>query len=122
MIVLLVLTAVLLVVSGVINLRAASRAGMSVHLFSLVELVGGLALAAVLLRGSLTPEQGLGAVLGAVLLIVGSSVHLGRRLRQLRKLRDLTEGRRLESYVKYLSEAPEEPWPNAGGDSSEPAP
>lgn len=108
MILLLILTSVLLLVSGVIKLRAAERAGVGVHVFSLVELLGGAALGVAVVAGSLSPEQGMGAVLGAVAVILVSSIHLGRRLGHKRRLRDLTEGRRLENYVKLQASIPGE--------------
>lgn len=108
MVPLLALTAVLLLVSGAVKLRAAARAKVGLHLFSLLEILAGALLFLVMMAVPLAGEQGLAVATGATLLIVVSSVHLGSRLRHQRHLRDLTEGRRLESYVKYMSKVPEE--------------
>lgn len=105
---LLALTAILLLVSGVVKLRAAARAEMGLHLFSLLELLCGVLLFAIMATASLTGEQGLAVVIGATALIVVSSFHLGARLKHQRRIRDLTEGRRLENYLKYFSNVPGE--------------
>jgi hypothetical protein len=106
---LLVLTAILLLTSSVTKLRAAARAQIGLHLLSVLEGVGAMALASVALSGSLTADQGMKAVVGAVVAILVSSLHLGSRLGRQRRLRDLTEGRRLQNYLNYLSVQPEEP-------------
>jgi len=108
---LLVLTALLLVVSGVIKLRAGGRAEIGLHPLSLIELVAGVGLMVRVIAGSVTAGQGMGAAVGAVVLIVVSSLHLGRRLAHKRRLRDLTEGRRLESFVKLQAGIQDEPEP-----------
>ena len=118
MTVLLALTMLLLLVSGVVKLRTAERTKMGLHLFSLLEIFAGVAVAVLMLGGPLTAGQGMAAVAGSVALVLGSSIHLGRRLKNSRRLRGLTEGRRLENYVKYLSNIPEEP--GAGDDDPSP--
>lgn len=108
MIPLFLLAAALLLVSGLLKLRTAARAEIGVHLPSLGEVVAGVALPALALVG---PGPGTGSLaLGlAFLLLLGSSVHLTLRLRRRSRLRERTEGRRLESYVRYLSDQPDDP-------------
>jgi hypothetical protein len=109
MIALLVLTAILLVLSGAFKLRAAARGEVGLHLPSVLELLGGVGL---LLRMTAPPvpvEQGMAAAVGAVVLIVFSSVHLSRRLADKRRLRGLTEGRRLQNFVKLQAALADEP-------------
>ena len=105
---LIALTAVLLLVSGVVKLRAAARAEVGLHLFSLLEILFGVLLFPVTAAMPLTGGQGLATVTGATALIVVSSFHLGARLKHQRRIRDLTEGRRLENYLKYFSNLPGE--------------
>jgi len=110
MIPLLVLTAILLVLSGAFKLRAAARGGIGLHLLSVLELLAGVGLVVRMTAPPVPVEQGMGAAVGAVVLIVASSVHLARRLAGKRRLRGLTEARRLESYVKLqaaLTDRPE---------------
>ena len=112
---LLILTAILLAVSGAFKLRAAARAELGLHSFSLLELVAAVALMVLTMAASLSAEQGFGAVVAAVVLIVVSSWHLGKSLGRRRRLRGLTEGRRLETYVKYMADIPEDPGPGGMG-------
>ncbi len=109
MIPLLVLTALLLAGSGAFKLRAAARADVGVHLISLVELLAGAALGLLIVAKSLTVGQGMWIAVGAVALIVVSSVHLGKRLSRKRRLRGLTEGRRLQNYVDHVAAVPNFP-------------
>lgn len=109
MIPLLVLTALLLVLSGAFKLRAASRGGVGLHLLSVIELLGGVGLMLRMTAPPVPAEQGMAAAVGAVVLIVVSSVHLGRQLAHRRRLRDLTEGRRLENYLKIQASMPDDP-------------
>ena len=100
---LLVGTAVLLLTSGIVKLRAADRAGLGLSLFALIEIFGGLLLAAVSFSSPFTPEQGLGVILASVGLVLFSSLHMWRQLKGLQRKRDLSEGARLRTYVRYLS-------------------
>ena len=98
-----VLAALLLMASGALKLRAAARAELGVHLPSVVELVVAILLP-VLAMGGPTAETGMAALAGALAVLVASSLHLMARIRHRNRLRDRTEGRRLETYVRYLSD------------------
>jgi len=100
MIPLLVLTSLLLIASGAVKLRAAARGGLGLHVLSLLELALGVGLGVLLVGRPLSPGQGLGAAGVAVVLIVLSSLHIGKALGHKRRLRNLTEGRRLEVYLQ----------------------
>jgi len=102
---LLVLTGLLLLVSGAVKLRSGHRAGLGLQPLTLLELLS----AGVLCLGA---AAGLAAApIAAVLvpmgtvLVVASSVHFWTRLSAHRRQREITEARRLETYVKYLSRA-----------------
>jgi NhaP-type Na+/H+ or K+/H+ antiporter len=100
---LLIVTAVLLLTSGVVKLRAAERAGLGLPVLPLLELLVGLLLVGVSFASPLTPSQGLVAVVGSVALILFSSVRMWMQLRGLQRKRDLSESARLQTYVSYLS-------------------
>lgn len=98
------LLAVLLVASALVKLRAGERAGLGLHLPSLLELLSAVCIGLLVVSGSMTPRIGLWAALVTGTLVVGSSIHLSRRLAHQRRIRELTEGRRLETFVRYLSD------------------
>lgn len=98
------LLGLLLVTSALVKLRAAERAGLGVHLPSLLELLGAACLGLLVVGGALTPRVGLWAALATGALVVGSSIHLGRRIAHQRRIRRLSESRRLETFVRYLSD------------------
>jgi hypothetical protein len=100
---LLVVTAILLITSGVVKLRAADRAGLGLSLFALLETFAGLVLAAGSFTNPFTPGQGLWVVVASVGLVLGSSLHMWRQLKGLQRKRDLSESARLRTYVQYLS-------------------
>ena len=100
---LLVVTSVLLLLAGVVKLRAADRAGLGLSLIALLEVFAGLALGAASLVMRIPPGMGLAVVVGAVALVVGSSAQMWTVLRRRLRTRDLSEGARLRTYVKYLS-------------------
>jgi len=102
---LIIVTAVLLLASGIVKLRAGERAGMGLSFLSLVEVLVGLLLVGVSISNPLTPSQGLGAVVASVVLVLFSSLRMWVRLRDLQRKRDLSEGSRLETYVAYLSKS-----------------
>ena len=101
---LLAITAFLLIGSGLLKLRAAGRSKLGIHLPSILELVTGLGIGASLIGGRLSVEVGFRVLLGAVTLVLVSSVSLGRKLKALRRTRGLSEGARLFNYVDYLSQ------------------
>ena len=100
---LLVVTAVLLLTSGVVKLHAGDRAGLGLPLFALLEIFAGLILAAGSFTNPFTPAQGLGVVVGSLALVLFSSLHMWTQLKGLQRKRDLSEGARLRTYVRYLS-------------------
>lgn len=100
---LLIVTAVLLLASGIVKLRAGERAGLGLSLLSLLEVLVGLLLVGASFASPLTPTQGLGVVVASVVLVLFSSLRMWVRLRDLQRKRDLSEGSRLETYVAYLS-------------------
>jgi hypothetical protein len=100
---LLVVTAVLLLTSGVVKLRAGDRAGIGLPVLALMEVFAGLLLAGVSFSSPFTPGQGLAVVLGSVALVLFSSLHLWSQLKGVQRTRDLSEGARLRTYVRYLS-------------------
>ena len=99
------LMAGLLLVSGLVKLRAGERAQLGLHLPSVLEALAALCIGGLAVTGSVTPARGLWATACAALLVVGSSLHLWRRLAARRELRERTEARRLETFVRYLSES-----------------
>lgn len=105
MTVLLVVTAVLLLVSGVVKLRAGERAGLGLHLLSVLEVLAGFGLAGVSFTSLVTPALGLGMVLASVALVLVASLHMWMQLKGAVRKRELSEGARLRTYVEYLPQA-----------------
>lgn len=103
---LLVAASGLLLLSGLVKLRAWSRVSRGVHLFPLLEIAAGLVMGAAVATGAPAPGLGLALVLGAVALVIASSLLLGTELRRMKRDRERSEGARLETYVKYLSGPP----------------
>jgi hypothetical protein len=99
---LLAITAILLLISGLVKARAMARVGMGVPILPLAEVAAAFVLLALAVAGPPTAPVGLGAILGAVLLLLGSSFRVGATLGRLRRARDLSEGARLRMYVEYL--------------------
>ncbi len=100
---LLVISAVLLVGSSLLKLRAAERAKLGIHFPSVLELLAGLGIGASMLGGGPNVDVGFRLVLGAVALVLVSSVNMGMKLSARRRESDESEGGRLFTYVKYLS-------------------
>ena len=100
---LLVVTAILLLTSGVVKLRAGDRAGVGLPVLALLEVFAGLLLAGVSFSSPFTPAQGLAVVLGSVALVLFSSVQMWTQLKEIQRKRDLSESARLRTYVTYLS-------------------
>lgn len=117
---LLVLAALLLLVSGLVKLRAGERVGLGIPVLALLEVLVGLALVAFSFLGRMSPRQGLAAVLGAVALVLVSSVRQGLAMKARRQLREQTEGGRLQRYIQVrtdptvLSETDRTPDPHRG--------
>jgi len=100
---LLVLASLLLLVSGLVKMKAAARVDLGLPLLALVELLAGVAIIGVAFMQSFTARQGLAVVVGAVVLVVVSSVQVGLAIqRRHRRLAD-SEGARLANYVRYRS-------------------
>lgn len=99
------LAAVLLVVSGIVKLRAGRRAHLGGHLPSLLEAVLGAGLGLLVVSGRITPGAGLVLSIAAAVLAVASSVHLGRGLSAQRAFRGRTEGHRLAAYLRQASDS-----------------
>lgn len=101
---LLVLTAVLLLASGLVKLHAGDRAGLGVTVLPLVETVAGLALLATLALGRRpSAHGGLAIVVCALALVLASSLLVGGAIARKRRSREDSEGARLVTYVRYLS-------------------
>lgn len=104
---LLLLTGALVALSGGIKLRAAHRVGLGAQPLSLLELFVGLALAVLAMAGPAAAGAARLMVPMGLVLVVASSLLFSARHREARRRRALTEGKRLEAYVKYLSRADE---------------
>jgi hypothetical protein len=113
---LLAITAMLLLVSGLVKLRAVARVGLGIGILPLAEVLVGLALLALAIAGPPGAPVGLGAILLAVLLLLGSSFQVGTSLGRLRRARERSEGARLMTYVRYL---PPSVVPDAAGGPAE---
>lgn len=123
---LLFVTAALVAVSGGLKIRSTARVGLGISPLALLEMVLAVGLAVMILPSPLsgsTLERW--AVPLAIGVLVVSSVEHAFRLRAYRKARAESEGGRLATYVKYLSELPtdEGSLPDAssddpGGDSN----
>ena len=100
---LLVVTAILLLTSGLVKLRAGDRAGLGIPVLALLEIFAGLLLAGVSFSSPFTPQQGLAVVVGSVAVVLFSSLDMWSRLKGIQRKRDLSEGARLRTYVRYLS-------------------
>lgn len=114
---LLFVTAGLVAISGGLKLRSTSRVGLGMSPLALLEMVAAVMLAALILPGPLSGTAVVRwAVPAAVLLLVVSSVEHAMRLRAYRRTRAESEGGRLATYVKYLSELPDAHGDEGGDD------
>jgi hypothetical protein len=95
------LLAAMLAVSGALKARSGARLGIGLLPGALLELLAGVAIAALPLFGGRLPVW---VVVGAVVVVVASSAHYALVLRRIRLRREDSEGGRLAAYVKYLSE------------------
>ena len=116
MIPLLSIASLLLVGSGIVKIRAAGRAKLGLPMFSLLEVVAGIALAGVAAVSPPTVDVGFRYVVGAVALVLVSSIAMGMRLAAGRRKREESEGVRLITHVKYLSASPD----STGSDQESP--
>ena len=107
MIPLLVLASLLLVGSGAVKIRAAGRAKLGLPMLSLLEVVGGIALVGVAATRPPAVDVGFRYVVGAVALVLVSSIAMGMRLSAGRREQEESEGARLITYVRYLSSSPD---------------
>ncbi|HSW30333.1 MAG TPA: hypothetical protein VLH75_12690 [Longimicrobiales bacterium] len=111
MVPLLVITALLLLASGLVKVRAAGRVEMGVPILALAELLAGLGILGVAFVMDLTGLQGMLVLVGSVALVIVSSLQVGMEVRRRQRLRAASEGARLASYMKHLSrqDRPERP-------------
>lgn len=98
-----VMTGVLLLVSGGVKIRAGARARMGVPLLSLLELFTGVAVGLLAMVGPAAVGAARLLVPLGVFLVVASSLVFSAQHREVRQRRARTEAKRLESYVKYFS-------------------
>jgi hypothetical protein len=103
MVPLLVITALLLLASGLVKVRAAARVEMGLPILALAEFLAGLAILGVAFVVELTGVQGMLVLVGSVALVVVSSLQVGLEVRRRQRLRAASEGARLANYVKYMS-------------------
>lgn len=92
--------AVLLVVSGAVKARSASRLGLGPPILALTELFAAVVLAAVAVSGALGGTLGPWLAMAGVVLVLGSSVRHALAVRDRRRHREATEARRLETYLR----------------------
>ncbi len=89
--------------SGGLKVRAGLRARVGVPLLSAVELLAGAGLTLVSFAAPPAVEVGFRLIVGAIVLLVGSSAVMAARLSRKRRELEDSEGSRLVTYVKYLS-------------------
>lgn len=103
MTVLLVLMSLLLLVSGMVKVKAAERVALGLPILAALELLVGVGLFAAVFFGTFTRGRGLAVLLGSLALVLVSSVQVGMAVRRRQRLRTASEGARLANYLKYLS-------------------
>ena len=91
--------AVLLVASGAIKARSASRLGLGPPILALAELFVAVVLAAVAVSGALGGTLGPWLAVAGVGLVFVSSGRQALAVRDRRRRREATEARRLETYL-----------------------
>jgi hypothetical protein len=99
------LLAAMLAVSGALKARSGARLGIGVLPGAMAELLLGVGFAATPLFAVSLPVW---AILFAVLLLLGSSIHYAVVLRRIRRRREESEAGRLAAYVRYLSSSSED--------------
>jgi hypothetical protein len=101
---LLVLTSILLLASGLVKLHAGERAGLGITVPPLAETAAGFAVLVPMVLGWRPGARGgLAMVVCAVALVLASSLLVGAAVVRKRKSREDSEGARLVTYVRYLS-------------------
>ena len=100
---LLLMTSVLLLLSGAIKIRSGARAGPRIPILALLELLSGAAGGVVAVAGFGASGAAPWLVPWGVFLVVVSSTIFAVRLSAHGRHRAETEGGRLATYVKYLS-------------------
>ena len=105
------IAAALLLVSGAVKVRAAARVGLGVPVLALAEVLAGVGLFGIALAVDFTGGQGLAILVGAVALILVSSLQVGAQVRRRQRLRAASEGARLATYVNFRPSA------GAGGET-----
>jgi hypothetical protein len=100
---LLVMTGVLLLVSGGVKVRSGLRAGLGVQPLTHLELLASVVWCFAAGGGLGASGAGIWFVPAGVLLVLASSVLFSLRMTEYRRRRAESEGSRLENYVNYLS-------------------
>jgi len=103
MVPLLVITACLLLASGLLKVRAAARVEMGLPVLALAELLAGVGIFSVAFVVEFTGGQGMLILVGSVALVLVSSVQVGMEVKRRQRIRTASEGARLATYVKHLS-------------------
>lgn len=102
---LLFVTAALVAVSGGLKLRSTNRVGLGFAPLALLEMVVAMGLALMILPSPVTGTAVVRwSVPMAIVIVIVSSIDHFLRLRRYRKARADSEGGRLATYVRYLSE------------------
>ena len=103
MTILLAVASFLLLISGVVKVKAAERVALGLPVLAVLELLVGIGIFSQIFIRDFTPGQGMGILVGSVALLLVSSVQVGMAVRRRQRLRTASEGSRLANYVKYLS-------------------
>ncbi|MDH5758982.1 MAG: hypothetical protein OEZ65_05285 [Gemmatimonadota bacterium] len=93
----------LLLVSGIVKVRGATRVGREFPVIPLAEALVGVVLPFWALATAPGPGFGLAVLLGALALVLFSSAHHAAKIREATRRREDSEGARLQTYVKYYS-------------------
>ena len=100
MVPLLVIASLLLLASGLLTAKAAARVGMGLPILALAEILAGVGIFGMAFIKQFTANQGMLVLVGSVLLILVSSLQVGREVRRRQRLRTASEGARLANYLK----------------------
>ena len=100
---LLVITGTLLAASGLIKVRSGLRAGVGVPGLAVVEILFGAGSGAIAIMGEPAVAVAGWFVPVGVGLVIVSSILFALKLGDARRRREVTEGKRLENFVKHLS-------------------